>query len=355
MSRFREGFTYAPEEDVKDALDILETARAGSQIRRVLRSATDSVEGLLKRRFYPEVRTQTFQWYDDLGANDLPWTLWLDEHELISATTVTTGQGSTVITSDQYFLKPDDGPPFTRIELDSEGTADFDPRASYQNSVTIAGTYGFWDEYETAGTLVGTINSAVTSLDTSNGALVGVGDLLLIESERVVVTGRSFKDITQTITADVTLASTTSIPVDSGAAFNQGELLLLDSERMLVIDIAGNNLIVKRGWDGSALEAHTSGATVYASRTLSVVRGALGTQDASHTTGVAVSRFYVPPLVRDLTVAEAMAQLLQERTGYARTIGKGDKESEVRGVGLADLRDRAVAAYGRKKTKGRAA
>lgn len=349
MSNFRDGFTYASEEDVKDALDILETARAGSQIRRVLRSATDSVEGLLKRRFYPEIRTQTFPWYDPLGATDLPWTLWLDEHELISVTSVTTGEDAQAITAGQYLLKPDDGPPYTRIELDSEGSAEFVTRAAYQDSVTIAGSYGYWAEYEPGGALVGSVNASVTALDVSDGSRVGVGDLLRIGTEHIVVTGRSFKNSTETLTADVTSASTASISVTDGTAFHSGELLLVGSERMLIVDIAGNNLIVKRGWDGSALEAHANLDAVYVSRTLSVVRGALGTTAASHTDADSISRFFVPALIQDLTIAEAMAQLLQERTAYARTIGKGDQESEVRGVGLADLRDRAVSMYGRKK------
>lgn len=348
----RDGFTYATVEDVKGALDILETARAESQIRRVLRSASDTVEGLLKRRFYPEIRTQTFDWYSPLGATDLPWTLWLDENEVVSVSSLNSGG---VIAPSDYLLKPDDGPPYTRIELDASSSATFDTGTANQSSVSVSGTFGFWDEEEEAGTLTGSIDGVVTALSVSNGALVGVGDLLTIGTERIVVTGRSFENSTETITADVSSASSTTIQVSDGSAFNQEELILLGAERMLIVDIAGNTLSVKRGWDGSVLETHTSGASVYVSRTLSVKRGALGTSTSSHTAGDAVTRHYVPPLVRDLTVAEAMAQLLQERTAYARTIGKGEGESEVRGIGLADLRERSVALYGRRKTKGRAA
>jgi hypothetical protein len=352
----RWGMSYAAVEDVKAALDILETARAESQIRRVLRSATDSVEGLLRRRFYPEVRSQTFRWYDELGATDMPWTVWFDANEIISVTAFTTGQDDTAIAAGAggYLLKPDDGPPYTRVELDTEGSATFETRSAYQDSVTISGLFGYWNEYEDAGILDGLITDSATTLDVSNGALVGIGNLLKIGTERVVVTGRSFKTITQTLTTGVSLASTTSIPVVSGAAFNEGELILVDSERMLIVDVAGNNLIVKRGWDGSTLEAHLTGATVYVSRTLTVTRGALGTTAAAHSDDAPVSLFYVPPLVQDLCIAEAMAQLLQERTAYARTIGAGEGEREVRGTGLADLRKRAVEAYGRKKS-GRAA
>ena len=352
MTRFRYGFTYATVEDIKSALDILETARAESQIRRVLRSATDSVEGLLKRRFYPEIRTQTFDWYDDLGTTSLPYTLWLDANEIISVTEL---ESDGVISASDYYLKPDDGPPYTRIELKASTNATFDAGDANQSTVSLTGTFGFWDKEEVAGTITATINSSVTSLSVSNGALVGVGDLLKLGTERMVVTDRAFEDTSITIVADVTAASTASIQVSNGAGFGKGELISVNDERMLITDIVGSFLVVKRGWDGSALTSHLTGDPVYASRTLTVTRGVLGTTAAGHTNGDAVTRHYVPDLVRDLTIAEAMAQLLQERTAYARTIGKGDQESEVRGVGLADLRDRAVAQYGRRKTKARAA
>lgn len=352
MTRFRYGFTYATVEDIKSALDILETARAESQIRRVLRSATDSVEGLLKRRFYPEIRTQTFDWYDELGTTSLPYTLWLDANEVISVSEL---NSDGVISSGDYYLKPDDGPPYTRIELKASTSATFDTGDANQSTISVTGTFGFWDEEEAAGVLFDPVGSSDTEIEVTNGALVGIGDLLKIGSERMVVTDRAFHDITETITADVTSASTTTIPVGAGGDFHEGELILIGGERMLITDIAGNNLVVKRGWDGSTLESHTLGDTVYVSRNLTVTRGVLGTTAAAHLDAAAVTRHYVPPLVHDLTIAEAMAQLLQERTAYARTIGKGDMESEVRGVGLADLRERAVASYGRRKTKARAA
>jgi hypothetical protein len=352
--RDRQGMTYASVEDVEDALDVFETTRARSQIRRVLNTATDSVETLLSRRFYPEVRTQTFSWYDDLGTPDQPWTIWLDRHEVISVTSITTGEDNESIPSSGYFLKPDDGPPYTRVELDTEGSFNFETRSAYQNSVSIAGKYGYWDKSEPAGTLVGSVDNSTTAITASNGALMGVGNLISIGTERVVVTDRGWISSGQTITADVSAAGSDTITVSSGAAFNARELIIVDGERMLITDVTGNVLTVKRAWNGSSLAAHSATTLVYVSRALTVIRGVLGTTAASHTDGDALTKFYVPDLVRDLTIAEAMAQLIQERTSYARTIGAGEGEREVRGVGLADLRERAVYAYGRKKGTGRA-
>src|SRR3546814_367311 len=123
----RQGMTYASREDVKRALDIAETARADDQIDRALASATDSVESLLNRRFYPEIRTQTFDWPDPLGTTSLPFTVYFDRHDVLSITTLTSGSQ---IAPGDYFLLPDDGPPFTRLELDAEGSASFEDRKS---------------------------------------------------------------------------------------------------------------------------------------------------------------------------------------------------------------------------------
>jgi hypothetical protein len=349
----RQGMTYASREDVKRALDIVETARADDQIDRALASASDTVEGLLHRRFYPEVRTQTFDWPDPLGTTSFPWTLYFDRHDVTAVTTLSSGS---VIAAGDFFLLPDDGPPYTRLELDVDDSATFERNSAGQRSITVEGTFGYSDDTTAAGTVVTAINSSITTIDISDGtALVGVGDLLLIEDERVTVTEKGFMAPASApeLTAAVALGSSVSIDVTDGTEFVPGEVLLIDSERMLIIDINGDTLAVKRAWDGSTLAAHSLAAPVLVQRRLTVVRGVLGTFAASHST-VAVAKHIVPPMVRSLAIAEAMALLLQERTGYARVIGQGEGESEVRGVGLADLRDQAINAYGRKRTGARA-
>src|SRR3546814_20179136 len=87
----RQGMTYAYREDVKRALDIAETARADDQIDWALASASDSVESLLNRRFYPEIRTQAFDWPDPLAPTSLPFTVYFDRPDVLSITTLTSG------------------------------------------------------------------------------------------------------------------------------------------------------------------------------------------------------------------------------------------------------------------------
>jgi hypothetical protein len=127
-----------------------------------------------------------------------------------------------------------------------------------------------------------------------------------------------------------------------------GETLLVDSERMLVVDVAGTTLTVKRAWDGTVLAAHTSGADLYAPRTVTVTRGALGSTAATHTISTALTRHVVPGPVRELSVAETVNLLLQRQSGYARTVGSGDNVRESSGRGLRSLRDQVWTSHGRK-------
>jgi hypothetical protein len=61
-----------------------------------------------------------------------------------------------------------------------------------------------------------------------------------------------------------------------------------------------------------------------------------------------VYRWDAPGSVRQLCVAEALTDLLQGRSGYARTAGSGENEREASGRGLKDLRDRVYTSHGRK-------
>jgi hypothetical protein len=142
----------------------------------------------------------------------------------------------------------------------------------------------------------------------------------------------------------ITMSTTTNAPAVD-------EVILIDSERMLVVDVAGTVLTVKRAWDGSVLATHANPSDIYAPRTLTVVRGDLGTTAATHSTALTIYRHLVPGLVRDLAIAEAMSTLLQEGSGYARTAGSGENEREVSGRGVKGLRDDVYWAFGRKARK----
>lgn len=345
------GVWYCTREDVKSALDFKETARSDAQVDRAIESASRSVEGLLRRRFYPWTGTRYFDWPNQQYARS--YRLWLESNELVSAATLTTG-GRTVDASD-YVLRRSDGldeAPYDQVELLLNTNATFGGGSTHQRDIAITGVFaGCAIDEAASGTLAEDLDTSETSVDVTDSSLIGVGSILRVGSERMFVTGRSMADTGVDIDAGDSLTASnndTSITVSSTSGAPQvGEVILIDAERMLVVDTAGATLVVRRAWDGSVLAAHSPGASIYALRTLIVTRGALGTTAASHLTGASVLRFLVPGTVRALCVAEAVSVVLNEGSGYARVAGSGENAREAAGRSLNDLRQQARIAYGR--------
>jgi hypothetical protein len=330
------GIFYATREEVKAAADIAEPAYVNARVDRAIEAASRAVDKLCHRVFYPELRTMTWDWPNQQGARS--WRLWLDANELISITTLTSG--GTALSASDYLLRPDNGPPYRRVEIDISSTQAFDNDDTHQRAISITGLYGYNDITETAGTLAAAIESTTTTtVDVTDSAAVGVGQLIKVDSERMVVTGKTMLTTGQTLQTAMTAdTSNTTCAVSNGAAYTAGEVLLLDSERMLVEDVAGNNLIVQRAYDGSTLAAHT-GSTIYARRRLTVERGVLGTTAATHLISAVVRRQVFPGPVRRLAIAEAQSTLAQETAGWARQVGSGDNIREAFARGLKDARD----------------
>lgn len=335
---------YTTREAVKSDLDIEETARANALVDRCVASATRSVDGFLRRRFYPEYATRYFDWPNTSRARS--GRLWLDEHFLISFTEVTSG--GVVVPDADVILYPDGGPSYDEIELDRDSTASWTTDGTAQNSIGVTGLWGEGDEQDPAGTLDGTITDSVTSVTVTASAAIGVGSLLKVGTERMVVTARRMSDTGETLTSglDADTADQT-MPGHDPTAFAEGDVIMVDAERMRVDAITGTTIVVTRAWDGTATAAHSVGATVYAPRLLTVARGAVGSTPAQHLDGAAVSVWHVPDLIEELTAAEALSAVLQKGAGYARVSGSGDNERETSGKGLADVRARARALYGR--------
>lgn len=347
------GVWYATREAVKAALDFAETSRSNARVDRAIEAASRSIEGLLHRRFYPEIATRYFDWPDQYAR---PWRLWLDDSELISVTALSSG--GTTIPSTDYLLEPNRfGPPYSRVDINLGTGSAFGGGSTPQRDITITGLWGYRNDETLVATAAGAISSSATTLTVSESSRIGVGQLLRIGTERLTVTERSMASTGQTLQTPIDAQQkTVTLPVTSGGAFAVDEVVLLDAERMLIVDIAGNNLIVKRAWDGSVLAAH-AGSTIYALRALTVTRGALGTTAAGISQGDAVYRWDPPGPVESLCIAEALVDLLQKASGYARTTGVGTASRQVGGgnvtktqygVGIDDLRDQAVTSHGRK-------
>lgn len=339
------GVWYITREDVKSALDIQGTARSNAQVDRAIEAASRQVEGFLHRTFYPWTGTKYFPW-PEAPRQSPSWKLYLDANELVSATTIVSGGESVT----DYYLEPQrHGPPYNAIELNRGTSTAFTTGATPQRNVAVTGVFGYKDEETSVATLSAAIASTSTTTISVSNSSIGVGALIKVDSERMLVTGKNQVDTTVTLASNVAAnVGTVTIPVSSGTGFSQGETILIDAEYMYIVDVAGNNLIVKRAWDGSALAAHTSSTAVYAPRQLVVTRGALGTTAATHLISATVYRFDFPGPVKTLAAAYAIDILLQEQSGYARTVGSGDNQQEATGAALKRAKEEAYTTYGRK-------
>lgn len=346
----------ATREQVKRALDSAETARNNTRIDAALRAATASVNRLCRRPngLHPTLATRYFPWPDPQSTSP-SWRLWLDGDTIISATSLISGE-VTLETGD-YLLEPvNTGPPYTSLQINLGTTGAFTVGDTWQRSIAMTGLFGYRNDEEPGGALAEDLTDSETEIDVTNSAVVGVGDLIRVDSERMVVTEKTMADTGVNIdAADSLTASAADVSITlsgSSGAPVVGEIILVDAERMLVVDRAGLTCVVKRAYDGSTLATHAASADIYAARTLTVTRGACGTTAATHSSGTLISRWQPPALGYELAVAEAMVTLGQQAGGYARTIASGPAERPGPGGGIEDLRCRVKAALGRKLLMG---
>lgn len=343
---------YATCEQVARSLEILHTAYANDKIIAAIKAASRNAEEFLHRVFYPELRTIRLDWPN---ASGLPtWQVDLWDQEMISLTTVVSG--GTTITNSCILRRADDlaKPPYGILEIDRTTDAAFSGGTSPQRSLVITGTFGYADT-ETSlagGALSGGINSSVATItiNPSSGTFTpGIGSLLLIDTERLVVVNRLMASTAiTTSSALLDIKNSVSFTTASSSSFSIGETILIDSERMRINDIAGTSIIVERATDGTVLAAHSSGATIYALRSFIVRRGVLGSTAASHSDAASVYVHEWHPSLNALVRGEAIVMLAQESAAFARTIGSGAGTREAAGLGLDDLRERAWRTLGRK-------
>lgn len=348
------GIRYASREDVRNAVDLAETARNDRALDRAIEAASRDADRIANRTeggFWPEVMTRRYDWPAPLSM-PTPWRVWLGEPELVTLTSMTSG-GIAVDVAD-VITYPDTGPPYDRLELDRSTTAELGLGDTPQNDVTITGVWGYRIETEAVGALEAAVAStSTTTIDVTDGT-IGVGDLLTIDDERVVVTGRAALDTGQTLGGSGLTASSASVSaaVSDGTAFTVGEELAVESERLLVTDVVGNTVTVKRAVSGSVLAAHANGVAVYSRRRLTVERGALGTTAATHSDATAIVRQVWPGPLRRFVVGAAAAGLVAEGAALASQAGTGERAQDVTGTGLDALAEALARALGRRVRAG---
>jgi hypothetical protein len=305
------------------AMDIKAAAYTARQIDRKIMAGSDTVDSLCQRRFYPIDGTFKFDWPNYQYA--YPWRLWLDQYELAAAPTkVVSGTYLPTpvdITAGVIAQPVNDGPPYTSIELRRDLNYAFGNNTTPQNDIGITGTFGFWAQLSPAGTIAAAISStSQATVQVSEGPIAGPGsgDVLVVDSERMLITDVNFvtTGITPVSGATTAAKSDSTIAVADGTQFSKDEILLYDSEQMLIENIYGNNIVVARAWGGTVLSAH-SGSALWANRLLSVTRGVLGTTAATHLNGAAASRCEYPGLVKDVAMAHSLIGVVNEPAAYS--------------------------------------
>jgi len=342
------GLWYSTREAVKRAAQINGPDEHPS-IDRLLESTSRELERVFNRIFYPLTALKYFPYPSSEGP--VNYRYWLGE-DLIEVTLLVSG-GAIILAAD-YFKEPVNyGPPYNRIEIDLSSSAYWQSGPTSQRAIEVTGRWGFCENSVAAGALADDYDDAATALDVSDSSLIGVGDLILIEDERMIVNEKTLLstgvavDMVGDIAADEAVIA---ITVDDGTLICQGEVITIDAERMLVEGIVGDVLGVKRAYDGSALAVHLDDALVYAPRTLTVQRGAVGTVAIAHVDTTLISKNVAPGLISELCLAETLYALAQEKGHMALTVGQGEAVREISGKGIADVRKRAEDAY--KRTRG---
>jgi hypothetical protein len=301
--------------------------------------------------FYTTFTTRFFDWPNFQAT--YPWKIYLDQAELadvVNTVPIVTTGGQVIPAANLFWGPWNYFPPFSRVEINRGTSSTFGVGNTPQRDVTITGMFGYQDKFAPAGAIAAALTDTTgTVVQVTNGALVGVGDVMLVDSERMLVTDKAMLTSGQTQQGSgVSTAAKNDqvLAVTDGTKFATQEIILLDAERMLIVDIAGNNLSVIRAWDGTTLATHT-GATVYALRQLTVTRGDFGSTAATHLISTAATVAVVPGLIRELALAEAIVDVAQQVGGYTTQQGDGPSTVKKIGQGLPDLRMRAVTSFAR--------
>jgi hypothetical protein len=183
----------------------------------IIESSSRLIDQITRRTFYPIIETRYFD-----VPNEHPSDLWLDYNDLLALTTLTNGD-ATAIASTDYILHDKNRTPYYKVSLRDVSTIDWELNSSNSADqvISILGTWGYHDDYSHAWEAVTTISEDLdiseTGVDMTSVARMGVGSIIKIDSEIMIVS------VVGTLTTT----------------------------------------IMKRGDNGSTAAIHSSGATVY--------------------------------------------------------------------------------------------
>ncbi|MCJ7510770.1 MAG: hypothetical protein MUP14_07790 [Dehalococcoidia bacterium] len=317
-----------------------------------IEAASEDIEAILGRRFIPETAIKYFRWPPKVGGG---YVLQLDDLDLIAVTLLQAAAQDAVpvtIVAADFFTEPvNTGPPYTRIEIDQSSAAAFQSGDTAQRSIAVTGRWGYGEDAKAAGALAEDDDGSETGLDVTDSSLIGVGDTILIggaTGEAMFVSAKGSLDTTATTVALTANKAETTVGVNTGTLVKAGEVITVDSERMLVESISGNNLTVQRAYDGSILALHVITSKVYAPRTLTVVRAVNGTTAAAHATATAIKKYAPPADIMEYCRAHAIAHHQQGRSGWTGVVPNTEGGAiETKMFGLWAMKQALLEKYGK--------
>lgn len=310
---------------VKAAVPIM-GADLDSLIGSYIEGASQHIENILHRCFIPETAIKYFRW--PTRASSGGYILHLEDLDLIAVTLLQAKAQDTTpttIVAADFFTEPtNEGPPYSRIEIDLSSSAAFESGDTPQRSIAVTGRWGYGEDTKAAGALAEADDGSETALDVTDSSLIDVGNTILIGTEAMFVSGKTLKDTTANTNAALTAeksATTVALAAAHGLLVKAGEVITIDSERMLIESISTDTLAVQRAYDGSVLATHSNPSDIYAPRTLTVVRAVNGTTGAAHDTAAAIVKYAPPADIVEFCTARAIANHQQGRSGWTGVIG----------------------------------
>jgi hypothetical protein len=182
---------YCNRDDAARSIDFKSGIDVNAALDRALQSASDSIEGHLHRVFYPRDTTYKFDWPNNQYAP--PWKLWFDQWDLVTATQVQSPSGTTLTLGNLIFRPVNRRPgwPYTYVEIDRSTSTFFSAGNTPQLAIQITGTWGFCADYDQVTTLASSANAGDASVTVADSSRTGVGDLLIIGTERLIVTSKA--------------------------------------------------------------------------------------------------------------------------------------------------------------------
>jgi hypothetical protein len=326
---------YATRRQVKDAGRIF-GSDLNPVVDRIIEAVSRRIDAHVDRTgFIPKTQTRYYQWPQGLN---IEWLLEIEKHDLISITTLKTKAQSAspvTIASSDYFLEPvNDGPPYSRVEIDLETSALFEQGGGPQQAIEIVGEWGYQDVQRTVTNGFSTI-SGNTDVTFVAGGEVEVGDTVFltdgVNSQRIFLKENRAVNTAELLDGAVTASVADNvITVDDASVFAVNEIIQVGTEKMLVlaIDNVNETLTVQRAYDGSILAAHADNAIIQDFRTFTVEQGVNGTTEAtipSTSAGV----YEVPMDVNQACIEAAVAAFQREQAGQGNQTGSGDSVTTV--------------------------